>query len=98
MRPNASLEGSVPTRTEPLTLVPKASHRSGLHHGANRAGPAGVCLHHRGSPRPHVKSEEHSMTKESRWLALFVFVAVAPALQADQLKMRTAAVVHGTWR
>jgi hypothetical protein len=38
-----------------------------------------------------VKSEEHSMTKESRWLALFVVVAVAPALQADQLKMRSAA-------
>jgi hypothetical protein len=37
------------------------------------------------------------MTKESRWLALFVVVAVAPALQADQLKMRTAAVVDGTY-
>jgi hypothetical protein len=37
------------------------------------------------------------MTKESRWLALFVAVAVAPALQADQLKMRTAAVVDGTY-
>ena len=36
------------------------------------------------------------MTKESRWLALFVAVAVAPALQADQLKMRTAAVIDGT--
>jgi hypothetical protein len=45
-----------------------------------------------------VKSEEYSMTKESRWLALFVFLAVAPALRADQLKMRTAAVVHGTYR
>jgi hypothetical protein len=44
-----------------------------------------------------VKSEEHSMTKESRWLALFVAVAVAPALQAGQLKMRTAAVVDGTY-
>jgi hypothetical protein len=31
------------------------------------------------------------MTKESRWLALFVVVAVAPALQANQLNMRTAA-------
>jgi hypothetical protein len=38
-----------------------------------------------------MKSEEHSMTKESRWLALFVVVAVAPALQANQLNMRTAA-------
>ena len=37
------------------------------------------------------------MTKESRWLALFVVVAVAPALQADQLKMHTAAVVDGTY-
>ena len=37
------------------------------------------------------------MTKESRWLALFVVVAVAPALQADQLKMRTAAVIDGTY-
>ena len=37
------------------------------------------------------------MTKESRWLALFVVVAVAPALQAGQLKMRTAAVVDGTY-
>jgi hypothetical protein len=38
-----------------------------------------------------MKSEEHSMTKESRWLALFVVVAVAPALHANPLKMRTAA-------
>jgi hypothetical protein len=38
------------------------------------------------------------MTKESRWLALFVVVAVAPALQADQLKTRTAAVAEGTYR
>jgi hypothetical protein len=30
-----------------------------------------------------IESEEHSMTKESRWLALLVAVAVAPALQAD---------------
>ncbi len=37
------------------------------------------------------------MTKESRWLALFVVVAVAPALQADPLKMRTAAVVDGPY-
>ena len=37
------------------------------------------------------------MTKESRWLALFVAVAVAPGLQADQWKMRTAAVVDGTY-
>jgi hypothetical protein len=37
------------------------------------------------------------MTRESRWLALFVVVAVAPALQADQLKMRTAAVGDGTY-
>jgi hypothetical protein len=37
-----------------------------------------------------VKSEEHSMRNESRWLVLFVVVAVAPAVQADQLKMRTA--------
>ena len=37
------------------------------------------------------------MTKESRWLALFVVVAVAPALQAHQLTMRTAAVVDGTY-
>jgi hypothetical protein len=44
-----------------------------------------------------VKSEEHSMTREFRWLALFVVVAVAPALQADQLKMRTAPVVDGTY-
>jgi len=36
------------------------------------------------------------MTKESRWLALFVVVAVAPALQAGQLTMRTATVVDGT--
>jgi hypothetical protein len=43
-----------------------------------------------------VKSEEHSMTKESRWLALFVVVAVAPALQADPLKTPTAAAVDGT--
>ena len=37
------------------------------------------------------------MTKESRWLALFVVVAVALALRADQLKMRTAAVADGTY-
>ena len=37
------------------------------------------------------------MTKEYRWLALFVVVAVAPPLQADQLKMRTAAVIDGTY-
>ena len=36
------------------------------------------------------------MTKESRWLALFAVVAVAPALQADQLKTRAAAVADGT--
>jgi hypothetical protein len=30
-------------------------------------------------PLRPVKSEEHSMTKESRWLALFVVMAVAPA-------------------
>jgi hypothetical protein len=36
------------------------------------------------------------MTKESRWLALLVVVAVAPGLQADQLKVCTAAVVDGT--
>ena len=35
------------------------------------------------------------MTKESRWFALFVVVAVAPALQADPLKMRAAALVDG---
>jgi hypothetical protein len=33
------------------------------------------------------------MTKDSRWLALFVAVAVAPALHADQLTMRTVPVV-----
>ena len=37
------------------------------------------------------------MTKESRWLALFAVVAVAPALQAGQLKMRAAAVVDGIY-
>jgi hypothetical protein len=37
------------------------------------------------------------MTKESRWLALLVAVAVAPALKADPLKMRTAAVVDGAY-
>lgn len=37
------------------------------------------------------------MTKESRFLALLVAVAVAPALQADQLRMRTAALVDGTY-
>jgi hypothetical protein len=44
-----------------------------------------------------MKSEEHSMTKISRWLALFVVAAGAPALQANALKMRTAAVVDGTY-
>jgi hypothetical protein len=34
---------------------------------------------HGGRP---IESEEHPMTKESRWLALFVVVAVAAALQA----------------
>jgi len=38
------------------------------------------------------------MATESRWLALFVVVAVAPVLQADQLKMRTAVVVGGDQR
>lgn len=36
------------------------------------------------------------MRKESRWLALFLVVAVAPALQAGQLKMRTVVVDDGT--
>jgi hypothetical protein len=44
-----------------------------------------------------LKSEEQSMTKESRWLALFVAVAFAPALQANQLKMHTAAVPDGAF-
>ena len=34
------------------------------------------------------------MTKQSRWLALFVAVAVAPA---PAVEMRTAAVVDGTY-
>ena len=36
------------------------------------------------------------MTKKSRWFALLVVVAGAPALQAHQVKMRTDAIVDGT--
>ena len=51
------------------------------------ASATGAVAAHRSADRVDaaarpVKSEEHSMTKESRWLALFVVVAVAPALQA----------------
>lgn len=37
------------------------------------------------------------MTTKSHWLALFVGMAVAPALQANQVNMRTGAVVDGTF-
>ena len=36
------------------------------------------------------------MTKKSRWLALFVAVAIAPALQADELKTRKTPPVAAT--
>jgi hypothetical protein len=59
LRPIANVEFTVTTRTEPLTLLSKASARPGRrwrarpHERGNRAGRSGGCLHHRGRQWAH---------------------------------------------